>query len=160
MITLKTPDLARRFTTPLVAAFLAALLIGAVLWQHQQPQPLATMAERMAPVPASPEIEAAAGIRITQVALIAADGLVDLTYVVVDPDKATLMGESLDRLPMIVAGDGTILDQRGNAHRHGQNLQAGQTHFLLYTNTRGVLRPGDRVTVRVGDLSLAQVPVR
>lgn len=160
MTTLTSPNLARRLTTPLIAAFLAALVLGAAVWQRQQPHPPATLAERMAPVPTSPEIEAAYGIRIAQVALIAADGLVDLTYVVTDPDKATLMAESLDKLPVIVARDGTILDQRGSGHRHGQNLQAGQTHFLLYTNTKSALRPGDRVTVRVGDLELKQVPVR
>jgi len=161
MATLKAPELARRFTTPLIAAFLGVLLISSVLlWQGRQPQPPASLVERMAPVPASPGIEARYGVRITQVALIADGGLVDLRYSVIDPDKAALMADSLERLPAIIARGGTELTQRGSAHRHGQNLEAGTSYFLLYTNVRNALHPGDRVSVRIGELLLAQVPVR
>lgn len=160
MATLKMPRPARQLSMPVVAIILGALLLaGALLW-HPQGRAPATLAERMAPVPVSAEIEAAYGVRISQVALIADRGLVDLRYTVIDPDKAALMTDSIESLPKIVAGNGLVLDQRGAAHRHGQNLQAGTTYFLLYTNTRNALAPGDHVIVRVGDLSLTEVPVR
>jgi hypothetical protein len=161
MATLKMPNPARSLTMPVVAMILGALLIaGALLWQQRQGQAPASLAERMAPMPVSSEIEAAYGVRIAQVATTADGGLVDLRYTVIDPDKAALMTESIEGLPKIVAGNGTLLDQRGAGHRHGQNLEAGTTYFLLYTNTKNALRPGDRVVVRVGDLSLNDVPVR
>jgi hypothetical protein len=161
MATLKLPDAARRISTPLVAAALGVLLLaGAFFWQQQpMPEP-ATFAGRLAAMPVSSAIEATYGVRIAQVALTADGGLVDLRYTVIDPDKAGLMTDSLEHLPVIVAHNGSALTQRGAAHRHGQNLQAGTSYFLLYTNTQNALRPGDKVLVRVGELTLADVPVR
>ncbi|MBX0329241.1 hypothetical protein K2Z83_16325 [Oscillochloris sp. ZM17-4] len=161
MATLKMPNPARRLPMSVVAIVLGALLIsGALLWQQQQVREPATLAERMAPMPVSSEIEAKYGVRISQVALIADRGLADLRYTVIDPDKAALMTDSIESLPTIVANNGTVLDQRGAAHRHGQNLEAGTTYFLLYSNVKNSLRPGDTVIVRVGDLTLNDVPVR
>ncbi|NNJ11509.1 hypothetical protein EKD04_014320 [Chloroflexales bacterium ZM16-3] len=161
MATLKMPNPARQLSMPVVAAILGALLIvGALLWQQQQVREPASLAQRMAPMPVSAEIEAKYGVRISQVALIADRGLVDLRYTVIDPDKAALMTDSIESLPKIVAGNGTVLDQRGAAHRHGQNLEAGTTYFLLYSNTKNALVPGDTVIVRVGELTINGVPVR
>jgi hypothetical protein len=160
MATLKMPNPGRQLSMPVVAIILGVILLsGALFWQRQE-RPPATMAERMAPMPVSAEIEAKYGVRIAQVALIADNGLIDLRYTVIDPDKAALMTDSLENLPVIVAANGAALDQRGAGHRHGQNLQAGTTYFLLYTNTKNALRPGDKVIVRVGDLHMDNVPVR
>jgi hypothetical protein len=159
-ITLRPPDVFRKFSTPLFAVILGVILIsGALYWQQQQRTP-ATIAERMAAMPVSAEIETKYGVRISMVAVTADGGLIDLRYTVIDPDKAALMTDSLDALPVLVAGNGTSMAQRGAGHRHGQNLKAGISYFLLYTNEQNAIRPGDKVMVRVGDLHLDGVPVR
>jgi hypothetical protein len=158
--TIQRNRLARRFSTPLIAAILGALVLGsALLWQQQHPRlpPADLMA---APMPVSAAIEATYGVRISMVATTAADGLIDLRYIVIDPDKAALMTDSLASLPVIVTNGGAVLNQRGSAHRHGQNLQAGTTYFLLYTNTQNAIHSGDTVLVQIGDLHLDRVPVR
>ncbi|MBX0329233.1 hypothetical protein K2Z83_16285 [Oscillochloris sp. ZM17-4] len=161
MATLKMPNPARQLSMPVVAVILGALLIaGSLLWQQQRSQSPVSLSDRMAPMPVSAEIEAKYGVRISMVALIADNGLLDLRYTVIDPDKASLMTDSIESLPTIIAGNGLVLDQRGAAHRHGQRLEAGTTYYLLYTNIRNSLRSGDRVVVRVGDLTLNDVPVR
>jgi hypothetical protein len=38
-------------------------------------------------------------------------------------------------------------------------LRAGQTYYLVYENTRAAIRPGERVTIVDGSLTLAHVPV-
>jgi hypothetical protein len=158
--TIRPNTMLRKLSMPLVAALLGVFVLGsALLWQQQHPRlpPADLMA---APMPVSAEIEARYGVRITMVAATAEGGLIDLRYTVIDPDKAALMTDSLESLPVIAAGNGTVLTQRGAAHRHGQNLKAGVTYFLLYTNTQNAVRAGDELLVKVGELHLDHVPVR
>jgi hypothetical protein len=132
----------RRTLTQLLgglALLAAVLLIGVVV----RPQP--TPASVAAPI--NPAIEAQWGVRVSQVAMTADGGLVDLRYVVLDATKAAGMLSDVANLPVVKAEDSGVLitstAQMGDEH----NLQAGRTYFLLYRNAGGAVKPGTPVTV-------------
>jgi hypothetical protein len=108
-------------------------------------------------VPTSPAIEAKWGVRVTQIGVTADGGMADLRFIVLDPDKAVTMMQSVNNLPVLVAEDsGTVINSSvAMAAKHDMN--PGQTYFLLYRNTEGAVRHGTSVTVRFGDLELQHV---
>jgi hypothetical protein len=108
-------------------------------------------------VPTSPAIEAKWGVRVTQIGVTADAGMVDFRFIVLDPDKALTMMQTVGNLPVLVAEDsGTVINSTVDmAVKH--DLNAGQTYFLLYRNTEGAIRHGTSVTVRFGNLELQHV---
>jgi len=85
--------------------------------------------------------------------------LLDLRYRVVEPGRArTLLAKRTSayvvhersgrRLPVPDTPKAGALRSRGEP-------QAGRTYFALFANPGGLVRPGDRVTVVLGDLSVA-----
>jgi hypothetical protein len=111
-------------------------------------------------MPTNPAIEARWGVRISQIAVTAAGGLVDLRYTVLDPDKAHAMLETLDTTPKIeVPGKAVTLALESPVH-HQNGIDAGRTYFMLMVNKKGALNPGDTATVAIGDMRLENIPVR
>jgi hypothetical protein len=89
------------------------------------------------------------GIRITQVAVTADGGLIDLRYQVIDPDKAIFLFQDLTVVPKMIAKDGTTIELASVPHRH--DVTAGLTYFILYRNVENSIQPGSNVTISVGD---------
>jgi propanediol utilization protein len=103
----------------------------------------------------SPEIENTYGIRVTQVGVSAAGGMVDLRYVVLDPLKAHRVGSSKsDSTVLIVERNGRQLVTSGVVMHHRTNVLRGQGMFILFRNDYGTVRPGDYVTLVVGKAEL------
>ncbi len=135
-------------------ALAAALLLLSVVFVIVAPPAPSSAAGS---IPTSPAIEAKWGIRIAHVAVTADGGLVDVRFVVLDPDKALDMMQDVNNLPVLLPeGTSAVVGSVAQmAARH--DLNPGQTYFLLYRNPAGALRPGMRVTVRFGDLTLQHV---
>lgn len=130
------------------------LCLGLVGWMVA-----AQLSSKMAqgqPGPDQTVFEGKTGIRIVRVALTAADGLADLHYQVLDPDKALIVHDR-DQPPTLVhEKTGAVLNTP--FHGHGfHTLKAGVTYRLQLWNSGGVLQRGDRITVQMGDAHLNRV---
>jgi hypothetical protein len=108
-------------------------------------------------MPTNPAIEAQWGVRISRVAVTADGGIVDVRFVVLDPDKAISMMKDPANLPVLhPAGAQVVVDQVAQmAVRH--DLNPGQTYFLLYQNAGGSVHPGGRMSITFGGLVLPDV---
>jgi hypothetical protein len=98
------------------------------------------------------------GIRIRQLAVTGAGGLVDLRYQVLDPDKAGSVHAAPPEL--VDERTGVVVDQLLMGHSHKGVLHAGQTYYLLFENPDDLVRRGSRVTVALGGLRVPHIRVR
>ena len=110
-------------------------------------------------VPASPAMEDTYGIRIMSVAITAGGGMVQMRYQVLDADKVqTMHDETIG--PFVVGSSGTLFDAPGmTGHSHGRLPGLGGTGYVLLANTKGGVRPGDTVTIRMGTITIPGVKV-
>lgn len=133
-----------------VMAVLVALIVGNVVQSRSQPSSLE---------PQSAAMENALGVRFSRVAVVGDGGLITVSYVVLDPEKATRFQSDRAHAPVLrsEARDGGT--RRVSLMKQGHNLRAGQTYYLIYENTAGALRAGERVSIDDGDLHLRHVPV-
>ncbi|RKS77383.1 hypothetical protein CLV35_1069 [Motilibacter peucedani] len=112
-----------------------------------------------ASVPQNATMEAQLGIRFSRVAVVGDGGLVTVTYVVLDAEKAQQLQASQAHPPVLSSESRKGSTSRVSLMKQGHSLRAGQTYYLVYENTRGALRHGERVTITDGALRLAHVPV-
>jgi hypothetical protein len=118
------------------------------------------------PLPTSPAIESAWGIRFNNVLIEADRGIMELRYQVVDPAKS-------ERIHSGAKGTSTPTDQLANMptlvlesngekitpssammhfeHFHFQKELLGSTYSLLYGNSGGLLHLGDKITIQMAD---------
>ncbi|MBI5030108.1 MAG: hypothetical protein HZB51_06240 [Chloroflexi bacterium] len=97
--------------------------------------------------PTNPVIEERWGVRVTQIGVTADGGLVDVRFVVIDPDKALAMMQEEKNLPVLVAEESNALVNSAAMMSARHTLQPGRTYFLLYRNTRSAIKPGAQVSV-------------
>ncbi|MCX6521108.1 MAG: hypothetical protein NTZ21_10630 [Actinobacteria bacterium] len=140
-----------------VGLLAAAIAVGAwAILADGSPTPAgsAAMADAGSSVPTSPALEDEFGIRLTGAYLTADGGMVELTYQVLDADKAVAV--HLEENGPVIVADGAVFEAPGLAgHGHGkQGVAAGRSTFVLLANIGGALRAGDTVAVRVGDVVL------
>jgi hypothetical protein len=112
------------------------------------------------PSPTSPAIEARYGVRITQLDVLAAGGLLELRYVVLDPGRAAALHDPDGRhLPIVTSTSGRVVRETP-FHSHTTAQTAGASYSILYRNDGGAVARGDRVDISIGGLHLADVLVR
>lgn len=109
--------------------------------------------------PQSAAMEDKLGVRFSRVAVVGDGGLITVTYVVLDPEKATRFQSDLAHPPLLKSDSRKASTQRVSLMKQGHSLRAGQTYYLVYENTRQALRQGERATIVYGDLQLRRVPV-
>ncbi len=67
--------------------------------------------------------------------------------------------QARQRVKLIDQATGTVLDTRtmtpGDA-----NLLAGEGYYMLFRNSGGLIHPGSRIAIAIGDLRLPGVVVR
>lgn len=110
-------------------------------------------------VPQSAAIENQYGIRFSRVAVVGDGGLITVTYVVLDSEKASRFQSDTVHPPALHSESRNQETTRVSLMKQGHTLRAGQTYYLVYENTRGALQPGEKVTIAKGALKLAHVPV-
>jgi hypothetical protein len=131
-------------------ALLVALVVGNLTQSRAQAGHL---------VPQSAAMENALGVRFSRIAVVGDGGLVTVSYVVLDAEKATRFQSDTIHPPVLrsEARDGAT--RRVSLMKQGHSLRAGQTYYLVYQNTAGALRPDEQVTIEDGPLRLRHVPV-
>lgn len=144
------------FIAGLAALLVTAILIATYGLEPALP-PLASVSQEM---PASPEIEAAWGIRLDHVALIGGGGIIDVRYTVIDPDRAAALLANLDVLPVIHNERNGAELRLNEALHHRVNLDAGRSYYMLYANAGNLLHRGDVISLTVGEFTLAPVVVK
>jgi hypothetical protein len=110
-------------------------------------------------MPASPEVEQRYGVHFTMVGVTADRGLVDVRFIVLDPDRTADMLSAPERLPRLV------LERKNRALPSAALLPMihdpvpGRTYYVLYRNSGGAVRKGDRVTLAFDHASVRHVLV-
>lgn len=110
-------------------------------------------------VPQNAAMEKATGVRFSRVVVVGDGGLLTVSYVVLDPEKATAFQSDRDHPPRLTSEARDASTQRVSIMRAGHLMRAGQTYYLVYENTDGAIRSGERTTVSYGGSSLRHVPV-
>jgi len=101
-------------------------------------------------------VEAAWGIRFTNVMVLADNGGVELRYQVMDTAKAakihqgTLMSNELPSIH-VEGTDASVAPSAVLMHFHHGDTSAGQTYSIIYGNAGGVVSSGEFVTVVMKD---------
>jgi hypothetical protein len=109
--------------------------------------------------PHNAAMEAQLGIRFSRVSVVGDGGLVTLTYVVLDSEKATRFQYDVAHPPVLLSESRSGSAKRVALMKQGHALRTGQTYYLVYQNTRAALRHGERTTIVDGALRLEHVPV-
>lgn len=140
----------------------AVLAGGALLAAGLLAASVAGQADAAAGPPRTPTdrvVEANSGIRVLAAHVVGAGGIVELTYQVLDPAKASIVEGDVDRTPLIT--DAKTGDQLHDtaAMRHGHVMRPAGTYFLLYFNKGKVIKPGDVIDVTINGSTLHGVPV-
>ncbi|MBK7894368.1 MAG: hypothetical protein WAS33_09510 [Candidatus Promineifilaceae bacterium] len=137
----------------LVAVILLAAVAAASYWGWQQyQQQLAAQHRAEIQAEAIAQIEDQWGVRFTHLALVAQGGLLDVRYQVTDPDKAVYMFDEVENIPRIIASNGIELAMNDDPHTH--DMEFGFSYFFLLRNIDDSVKPGDLVTIKLGELEL------
>jgi hypothetical protein len=139
------------------ALAVALLIVMGALLAHQVTAARTSGKERA--VPQSAAMEDALGIRISRIAVVGDGGLITMSYVVLDAEKAAKFQVDSADPPVLTSESRDGGTSRVSLMRQGHNLRAGQTYYLVYQNTKGAIKGGEEVTVTKDDLSLEHVPV-
>jgi hypothetical protein len=114
---------------------------------------------RAADMPQSAAMEDRIGIRFSRVAVVGDGGLITVTYVVLDSEKAARFQSDTTHPPVLTSESRDGGTSRVSLMRQGHNLRAGQTYYLVYQNTQGAIRHNEKVNIQYGSLSLPHVAV-
>jgi hypothetical protein len=110
-------------------------------------------------MPTSPEVEQRHGVRFTMVGVTGDGGLVDVRFIVLDPDRTADMLSAPERLPRL------FLERENKALPSAALLPMihdpvpGRTYYVLYRNSGGAIRKGDKVALAFDDASVRHVVV-
>lgn len=112
-----------------------------------------------AAVPQSSQMESSYGVRFTRLAVVGDGGLLVLSYVVTDAEKAQRLQGDRDHPPALAseARDGGT--KRVSLMRTGHAMRAGSSYYFVYQNTAGAIRSGELATISYGGISLPHMPV-
>jgi len=151
--TAQTRRMTRKSLRWVVLAVLA-LLVALVATNIAQ-----SRAQASRSVPQSAAMEKALGVRFSRVAVVADGGLITVSYVVLDPEKASRFQLDGAHPPVLHSEARALSTQRVSLMKQGHTLRAGQTYYVVYQNTQGALRPGEQVSIDAGSQHLRHVPV-
>ncbi|MEP7332475.1 MAG: hypothetical protein ABI692_10335 [Terracoccus sp.] len=143
-----------RRRTQLVALLLVAVAL-LVLGQN-------VMSRRASADPVTPtssSMETALGVRFSRIAVVGDGGLVEVSYLVLDPDKATRFQSDRTDIAVISNDETKASTKRISVMKQGHTLRAGQTYYFIYNNSR-TLHGGDHASITTHGISLQGIPVQ
>jgi hypothetical protein len=120
----------------------------------------ATRPTSVAGMPASGAIESTYGVRFDHVAVVAAGGMLQINYTVLDESKAAALHDDAT-LPYLQLANGSKLNAPGIAgHGHSRSTPAvGAGGYILLANSKDLVRAGTEVSIHMGQLRLDHVSV-
>jgi hypothetical protein len=151
-----------------VALLVAAAVVGTRFGLQQRSSPPVkpvSISHPAASVPVNSQLEAAWGLRFTNVIVVADNGGVELRYQVIDEAIAGKIHESTattNELPTVVVEStgAKVTPSAVLMHIHHGDPSAGQSYSIIYGNAGGVVQSGDFVTIVMADgLKLKHVQV-
>jgi hypothetical protein len=110
-------------------------------------------------MPQSAAMEDQLGVRISRVAVVGDGGLITVTYVVLDSEKASRFQSDVAHPPIIKSDRRKGSTARVSLMKQGHTLRAGQQYYLVYQNPSDLVRHNETVEIDYGQLSLKHVPV-
>ena len=155
-------QLTRRFGLPLVFCIVIAS-IALIM-----PGCCATTPGIQSKGPVSPEefvkLEENWGIQVVSIRQSAAGHILDFRFRVIDPDKASLLLRRQEKAFLIDQATGMKLPvpsigKVGSLRQTTIKPEAGTTYFILFANGSGLVKPGGRVTLVIGDFRLENLTV-
>ena len=99
------------------------------------------------------------GINVNLIGVMAAGGLIEFRYQVVDPDKAGRMIHDVNLLPIVVVEETGATMVISRPHQ-AADLQLGGTYFFLFANAHNAIHAGSQVTLVMGDARLEHIVAR
>ncbi len=156
----RTRSVVRTLSLVLALVAIVVAVLVARGWRPEATNATARPAIGIATMPVSAEIEATYGVRFIGVDVTAGGGMIQIRYQVLDSAKTEAI-HGTELAPVIIDSRGTTYADPGMAgHSHvGKTQAAGTTDYILLANAQGGVTAGAVVTIKVGDLELANVPV-
>ena len=100
------------------------------------------------------------GARVEMVGLLAAGGLIELRFQVVDKDKAMALFGTVEEMPMLaVEGTSRVLES-AKGMKHHLNLLNGGSYFIFYTNAANAVHEGSTVSMVINGVRLEHIVVQ
>lgn len=104
------------------------------------------------------------GIEIVGMRLAAAGTMLDLRVRVIEPEKAARFTDQAISPELVDAETGVVLivpapEKVGSLRQHTRHLRKGQVLISLFTNPGRVVKAGGKVSLRMGELRLDNIPV-
>ncbi len=105
------------------------------------------------------------GIEVASLHLSANGRMVDFRYRVLDPDKATLLGDRNVKPTLIDLATGAVLrvpsfPKTGSLRQTSTKLETGKIYFMIFSNTGMTVKSGSRVTIVIGDFRAENLVVQ
>ncbi len=138
-----------------VAVGAVLVIAGAVVGGYA----LARSAPTSTEFPQNAAMEDQFGVRFSRVAVVGDGGLITVSYVVLDSEKASRFQSDTAHPPELISEARAESTKRVSVMKQGHALLAGQTYYFVYQNTHAALRPGEQATIVEGDVQLEHVPV-
>jgi hypothetical protein len=154
----------RSASRPPLPPLLLALALGAAaaaLPASAQASAGSASAPARARVVTAAVLESEHGLRVTRVAVTGNGGLVDLRFTVLDPVKARPLLEGAGHeLRLVVEKGGAALEAPHHGAMRNVRIAQDAACFVLFPNARGAVRPGGRVAVEFGGVSVEAVAAK
>lgn len=100
------------------------------------------------------------GVRISQVAVTAGGGLIDLRFQVVDAERADAVHDDAYPPAVVQESSGLVVKDLLMGHSHTEAFHAGQTYYLVFENPGNLVKRGDKVSVLLGDAEVDGVTIK
>jgi len=111
----------------------------------------------------SVSIEEQWGIEVLQIRLSAAGYMLDFRYKVVDPDKAIPVLSRRAKSYLIDQATGTKMQipitKIGSIRQTTLKPEAGRIYFTIFANPGKLIKPGNKITVAIGDMRIEDLVV-
>lgn len=100
------------------------------------------------------------GIHVSRVVLLAAGGMIDVHYQVLNPDKALVLHDTDEPPVLINETTGRRVEFRIPAHTGQTPLETGRGYDLMFPNEANAVKRGDMVSIQIGNVRLPPIEVQ
>ncbi len=110
-------------------------------------------------MPTNSAMESALGVRFSRLAVVGDGGLVQVSYVILDSDKATRFQDDRVSLPVLKNEGSGASTKRVALMKQGHSLPVGQTFYFVYNNA-GTVHPHDTASLTAHGMILSGIEVQ
>jgi hypothetical protein len=151
----------RALSVTVYGLLIIMFLSGCAAKQRTKDVNLRESEEKAAPKAVS--IEEQWGIEVQGISLSAAGYMLDFRYKVVDPTKAIPILRRRTRPYLIDQATGTKIQvpttKIGSLHQTTLKPEAGRVYFTIFANPGKLVKPGNKITVAIGDMRIENLEV-